>query len=490
MTYLLHNLLRFGRVLRGLGLDVQAGGMLNVAHALEYINVGRREEFRTALRSLLVHRAGDLPVFDEAFNMFWRRRGGPRTQLDLRAVGEERRFGAPEVDLASLGVGGDEPDDREAPRWGRSGSSWRPIVLGIPWREKDFAKLTSDELQQATRIMAELEWELGLRRTQRWRTGRGPRLDLRRVIRATVAHGAEPVELPRRERMVRRRPLVLICDVSGSMERYTRMLLTFIMCLTSDLDRVEAFLFATRLTRITPHVRRRRLHRVLETLAGRVPDWSGGTRIGEALRAFNVRWARRILGHGPVVLLISDGWDRGDPALLRREIARLQRSCRTLIWLNPLLGSSRYEPSHGGCRPPCRSWMISCRFTTWRVSRTWLRTSTRCRRRGPHGGSIRPWLACRRFSCHGVEGNLHVRGRARASVRRDDRHPDVVAACLPGCEVFEPVGDGDTLRYRVVMTIGIAAMTGRYEGRVEIVDVDRPHGYTITVEGRAARPDR
>jgi len=344
MTYLLQNLVRFGRVLRDLGLDVPAGRILDVARALEHVDIGRRREFHAALRCLLVHRVQDLPVFDEAFRLFWRRRGGDRTQLDLRALGEERRFGAPEVDPVSLGADGETAGEH-----GSSLPEARRVELQTytareTLRHKDFGRLAGDELREVQRMMAELTWELGLRRTRRWRAGAGPAIDLRRVIRANARHGGEPVVLPRRARTVRRRPLVLLCDVSGSMERYARMLLQFVSSVASSLDRVEAFLFATRLTRITPHVRRRRIARVLETLPGHVPDWSGGTRIGEALRTVNMRWARRVLGHGPVVLLISDGWDRGNPELLRREIARLQRSCYRLIWLNPLLGSPVYEP--------------------------------------------------------------------------------------------------------------------------------------------------
>jgi len=192
--------------------------------------------------------------------------------------------------------------------------------------------------------MVDLDWNLGRRRTRRWKAGQGSAVDLRRMLRRGVRYAAEPVDLPRRARVERPRPLVLLCDVSGSMERYSRMLLEFVAGLSADPGRVESFVFATRLTRITRRLRRRRFDEVLAGIAGDVPDWAGGTRIGDALRAFNVRWARRVLGRGPVVLLISDGWDRGDPATLAREIARLQRSCHRLVWLNPLLGSPAYEP--------------------------------------------------------------------------------------------------------------------------------------------------
>jgi len=211
-------------------------------------------------------------------------------------------------------------------------------------RVKDFAQFTEEELEQAKAMIAALAWDLATRRTRRWTPGRGRALDFRRIVRRNLRYGGEPFELPTRERTSKRRPLVLLCDVSGSMERYARMLLHFIYSLAGGLQRVEAFVFATRLTRITRELGGRTTLDRLSKVPRQVPDWAGGTRIGDALRTFNVRWARREMGHGPVVLLISDGWDRGDPDLLKREMGRLQRSCHRLIWLNPLLGSPEYLP--------------------------------------------------------------------------------------------------------------------------------------------------
>ena len=196
--------------------------------------------------------------------------------------------------------------------------------------------------------MAELQWDVGVRRTRRWQAGRGTVPDLRRVIRANASYGYELVNLPTRKRKQRQRPLVLLCDVSGSMERYSRMLLHFLYCMKGRLDRVEVFLFATRLTRVTRYLDHGRGigtgSTVVPRLPTRVPDFAGGTRIGEILRVFNVQWSRRIMGYGSVVLIISDGWDRGDPERLGREMARLHRTSHRLIWLNPLLGSPDYTP--------------------------------------------------------------------------------------------------------------------------------------------------
>jgi uncharacterized protein with von Willebrand factor type A (vWA) domain len=152
------------------------------------------------------------------------------------------------------------------------------------------------------------------------------------------------VDLPRRARTEAVRPIVLLGDVSGSMERYSRVMVHFVYGLAHSAARVETFLFATRLTRVTQHLAGRHASHVFTRLARDVQDWGGGTRIGDALRTFNIRWAKRVMRNGPTVLIVSDGWDRGDPALLEQELARVRRSCRRLIWLNPLLGSARYEP--------------------------------------------------------------------------------------------------------------------------------------------------
>jgi len=189
-----------------------------------------------------------------------------------------------------------------------------------------------------------MRWRPGERRTRRWVAGRGARIDLRRALARAVRTGGDVFVLPRRIRRTRPRPLVLLCDISGSMERYSRMLLHFTHALGRRHYRIEAFLFSTHLTRITPALRAHRLEAAIGDIARTVPGWSGGTRIGDSLRELHQRWRRRVMHGGPVVLLISDGWDRGDPDILRDQIARLQRSCHRLIWLNPLLGTTDYAP--------------------------------------------------------------------------------------------------------------------------------------------------
>ena len=344
--HILPNLLLFGRVLRELGLDVHSGRMLDVVEVLGDVGFRRRQDFSLALRTLLVHRQQDLQLFDEAFRVFWRAPKDRKSRLDLRSIGEQRRFRqplvAPPKSDGEMEGNSDVNGDVEEP--GDLLTLTRTYSAREVLRTKDFAEYTASEVAEARRIMEGVSWDLGTRRTRRWQHGNGPEQDMRRVVRHNLKYGGEILKLPERRRKVKERPLVLICDISGSMERYTRMLLHFVHSLKGGMRNVEAFVFATRLTHITNQLAYRGVDDAVREVSKSVPDWAGGTRIGEALKAFNYRWARRVLGWGSVAIVISDGWDRGDPVLLGNETARLQRSCHRLVWLNPLLGPPEYEP--------------------------------------------------------------------------------------------------------------------------------------------------
>jgi uncharacterized protein with von Willebrand factor type A (vWA) domain len=344
---LLRNLLLFGRVLRSMGLDVNPGRMIDLVSALQFISIGSRSDFYHASRSLLIHRREDIAIFDEAFEVFWRSRAGAPTSLDLRALGEKRRHRRPKVvppplqEESRAGTGESAPGDDRPPVIQATLTYNQREVL----RKKDFAELSEQELDAVKSMMAEMVWRVRERRTRRLRPGHGRLLDLRRTLRLNLRYGGELLDWAERKPKMKPRPLVIIADVSGSMERYTRLLLLFTYGLAKALEqKVEAFVFSTRLTRITRQLAERNLERALREVSRAVPDWSGGTRIGEALRAFNFEWGRRVLGHGALTIVISDGWDCGDVEVLSDEIARLQRSSRRLIWLNPLLGSPEYQP--------------------------------------------------------------------------------------------------------------------------------------------------
>jgi len=344
MSRLLDNLLIFGRLLRRAGIDVHPGRLLDLIDALGHVNLGDRDEVYYTCRALLVHRQEQIPIFDRTFVAFWREHHVGRAQSGPRSD-ESRASVAVFEEVLTLDER-TEPsgaDDAEggAPSAERGLKTWSDLGA---LAEKDFAALTPDEIAQARAALSRLVWNPGERRTRRWVRGRGPRVDLRRAVTQSLRTGGDVVKLPTRTRRLRPRPLVLLCDVSGSMENYSRMLLHFAHAVTARHQRVEAFLFSTQLTRITRQLRLPQPDAALAAVSRTVPDWSGGTRIGGAVKEFHQRWGRRVLNGGAVVLLISDGWDRGDPAELRSQIARLQRSCHRLVWLNPLIGTADYAP--------------------------------------------------------------------------------------------------------------------------------------------------
>ncbi len=334
MPQFLDSLLAFGRVLRGAGVDVHPGRMLDVVEALGHVNLAARDEVYHTCRTLLVHGPEQIPTFDRAFDAFWRARTPPSPVGNRR---EELRAAV----TAAESVVGDPVDETDAQPADVASKTWSDRG-GVA--DRDFAECTADEQSRIAAALAALRWTPGERRTHRWIAGRGRRIDLRRTVAASRRTGGDVATLPRRRRRTRPRPLVLLCDVSGSMERYSRMLLLFAHALMKRHPRVEAFVFSTHLTRVTRQMRRHRPDAALQALSHAVPDWSGGTRMGAALRRFNQRWARQVLNGGPVVILISDGWDRGEPAQLRLEMARLHRSCHRLVWLNPLMGTENYAP--------------------------------------------------------------------------------------------------------------------------------------------------
>jgi uncharacterized protein with von Willebrand factor type A (vWA) domain len=352
MSRLIDNLLIFGRVLRRAGVQVHAGRLADLVGALGYIDLGARDEMYHACRTLLVHRQDQIAIFDVAFAVFWREHhAGPPGTRARRTDAAEPRASIVEIedvlapDALDGASGGDRtadaaPEvDTPAPERRRKTWSATSALAG-----KDFAAFTTDELAEARAVLSRLVWRPGERRTRRWVRGRGARVDLRRAIAGSLRSGGDVVKLPRLKRRMRQRPLVLLCDVSGSMERYSRMLLHFAHTLTQRHHRVETFLFSTRLTRVTRELRATGPDEALAAVSESVTDWSGGTRIGAVVKEFHQRWGRRVLHGGPVALLISDGWDRGDPVELGDQIARLQRSCHRLIWLNPLIGTADYAP--------------------------------------------------------------------------------------------------------------------------------------------------
>ena len=340
---LLPRLGAFARLLHDAGVEAGPRRLTDATRALGFIDLKQQGDFRHALRSVFVSRKEDIPTFEAAFDIFW---APPDPRMAAGVIpGRSRALPlSPERAKAwvnALGLNASqmnrEQDPKEFPA-SSSGYSAEELL-----RHKDFEEMTWAETEQVRRLLEEAPWRVAERRTRRLRPSRNGRIDLRRSARHAIRSSGEVMTLFRRKPRVRRRPLVLICDVSGSMERYSRLLMIFAHAISRRED-LEAFVFSTRLTRITRLLRHRDLDRALDSVSKTVHDFSGGTRIGDALGDFNRKWARRVLGHGAVVIIVSDGWDRGDPGHLTAELIHLRRSAHRLIWLNPLLGSEGYEP--------------------------------------------------------------------------------------------------------------------------------------------------
>ena len=350
------NIVFFGRTLRKAGLKVGPAAIADAIEAVEAIGMGSRDEFHAALSAVFVKRHEDAAVFDEAFRLFWRSRNlvekmiammSPRAP-DTREK-EKQRPGETRASDALLGDRGADKPPREEPdieidaRFTMSGNE---II-----RRMDFAQMSAAGIALAKKELARLQLPLDRVTTRRFKPShRHATVDPRATMRAALRTGGSLI-LPRyRERKEIQPPLVVLADISGSMSQYTRIFLHFLHVLTERRRRVSTFLFGTRLTNVTRQMRNKDPDQALDDCAAAVNDWSGGTRIGETLHEFNRLWGRRVLGQGAVVLLITDGLEREGVEQLSAEMDRLHRSCRRLIWLNPLLRFDGFEPRARGVR--------------------------------------------------------------------------------------------------------------------------------------------
>jgi uncharacterized protein with von Willebrand factor type A (vWA) domain len=330
---------RFGRALHAEGLAADLSAAMDFARALTLVEIGDREVVRAAGEAIFVRRVDEIPTYRAAFERFWRRPGVAFGESP-RAPMRERRGMAREEEAA----GQDEEVAEDGSLARRVGYS--PLEM---LRHRSFERMTHAELLEAQRLIDQLGPRIALRRTRRAELHpHGRLLAPRAMLRRNLANGAEPLEWVWRRPIRRPRPIVVLVDISGSMERHARLLLRFVHALSRGPVKVEAFVFGTRLTRVTRLMRERDVDRALERVADAVEDWSGGTRIGEAFRAFNQRWARRVLPISGVVIVLSDGWDRGNADRVAEETARLQRGCYRLVWLNPLAAADSYEPLAAG----------------------------------------------------------------------------------------------------------------------------------------------
>lgn len=342
----LPNLLVFGRILREAGLRVTLSQVMDAGRALDYVDISSKEDFRAALRSNLVSDKGDLALFDRAFDFFWRdfvevvpsesfAVGAYESREEAQRGGEEL---GPEDGVGEISEGDSTGADAESLRM----ATYSPSEV---LAEKDFSEMGIEEsraIRQAILLIANKIATQISRRKRRSR--RGEEIDPRWSMRRSIRYGGDLIELVWRRRRIKKVRVVLLCDVSGSMDCYSRFLIQFMYGLQNELWGVETFVFSTSLSRITHLIRTRDIVSALERISHSVLGWSGGTNIGRSLYTFNREFAPNMVTHRTVIVIISDGWDRGDVSLLEREMRALRRRCYKIIWLNPLLASENYEP--------------------------------------------------------------------------------------------------------------------------------------------------
>ena len=350
------NIMLFGRMLRAAGLPIGPGRVIDAIRAVETVGIGSRDDLYWTLHTVFVNRRDQRELFDQAFHIFWRNpqlldrmMAAMLPQIAVPAGDEaERQEMSRRIAEALARDRGENPTQEQ--------DEQIEFDAVMTWSDRellqtvDFEKMSAREIDEAKRIIAAMRLPIMELPVRRFKSDpRGHRVDMRATMRAALrSGGAIPLKFRRRQR--RHPPLVILCDISGSMTRYARLFVHFMHAITNDRDRVHTFVFGTRLTNITRDLRHRDIDIALDRVAARVEDWSGGTRIGHCLATFNSIWSRRVLGQGAVVLLITDGLDRDPGTDLGRQMERLHKSCRRLIWLNPLLRFEGYEPKATGAR--------------------------------------------------------------------------------------------------------------------------------------------
>jgi uncharacterized protein with von Willebrand factor type A (vWA) domain len=349
---LAENVVHFARALRKAGVPVGPDRVLDGLRALQLAGIEKREDFYWALASVFLSRHEHFELFDHAFRLFWRERhllDRALLQSGQAMPAKNQQDQTPNRIAEALGLTKKVPlraeQQTDEPDAALSASEVERL------QRQDFETMTAEELEQAKRLIAGLRLPIPQIRTRRLHPDpHGRRVDLRASLRAGLRGNADIIPLRRRSHRRRHPPLVVLCDISGSMSRYSRMFLHFLHAITNDRDRVHSFVFGTRLTNVTRHLRHRDVDVALGAVSQAAQDWSGGTRIGSTLKEFNQRWSRRVLGQNAVVMLISDGLDRDAGEDLTAQMERLHKSCHRLIWLNPLLRFEGFEPRATGVR--------------------------------------------------------------------------------------------------------------------------------------------
>jgi uncharacterized protein with von Willebrand factor type A (vWA) domain len=353
---LAENVMHFARVLRAAGLPIGPDRVVDALRAVETAGIERREDFYWTLAAVFLSKREQRELFDQAFHIFWRDPQMLERIMSLLLPQIYGRAGQAETPQASRRLSDalyskhEQAQDREQQQEIEIDASLTFSQSEL-LQHADFESMSGAELAQAKKLIARLRLPIPEAQTRRFRPDAGgARIDLPATLRASLRGGAQIIALKRRSRITRHPPLVVLCDISGSMSRYSRMFLHFLHAITNDRDRVHTLVFGTRLTNVTRHLRNRDVDIAMNRVAAAIQDWAGGTRIGVCLEEFNRHWSRRLLGQNAVVLLISDGLDRDIGAGLGAQMERLHKSCRKLVWLNPLLRYQGFQPRPSGVR--------------------------------------------------------------------------------------------------------------------------------------------
>ena len=349
------NVMHFARLLRAAGLRIGPDRVLDCVRALELANCERRDDWYWTMSAVLLSKEEQRPIFDQAFRIFWR---DPQLAQKMMQALLPKTYGRAAKDEEQSQRLSDALFSQRNQRETRAVEEQKVELdarLTFSSREvlqrMDFDTMSAAELAEAKRMLRELRLPLPMVRTRRYRPSpRGTRVDLRATLRESLREGGDVIPLVRGATIDIHPPLVVLCDISGSMNPYARMFLHFLHAITNDRDRVTVFVFGTRLTNITRQLRHRDVDVAMAKVADAIKDWSGGTRIGVCLRDFSWRWGRRVLGQNACVVLVSDGLDREAGEGLGEEMQRLHKSCRELIWLNPLLRYDKFEARPAGVR--------------------------------------------------------------------------------------------------------------------------------------------
>ena len=343
------NVVGFARALRAAGIPVGPGAVIDAMNALQAIEIGNRGDVYTTLEAIFVKRHEHALIFAQAFDLFFRAAEEWKSMLDSVPLPDHARKKPPPASRRVQEALA-QPSMREEPQ-----VQEQDLRLSVSDKEilqkKDFAQMSAAEIAEVTRAIEKMRLPQAELETRRYRPdARGQRLDMRRTLRGSLRTGGEIIDIRKLGRIQQPAPIVALLDISGSMSEYTRLFLHFLHAITDARKRVSVFLFGTRLTNVTRALRARDPDEALASCSQSVEDWAGGTRIASSLHAFNKLWARRVLGQGAIVLLISDGLEREADSRLAFEMDRLHRSCRRLIWLNPLLRFGGFEPKAQGIR--------------------------------------------------------------------------------------------------------------------------------------------